>query len=89
MKKNKRPRGRPKKSPGEAKAILLQVRVNAAEKEGFADAARLSGQDLSVWVRERLRQAAARDMEAAGQPVPFLPGVTANAAANKTSRGYE
>ena len=54
------------------KQELLQVRVNDAEKEAFTDAAELSGIALSAWVRERLRQVAARELEAAAKPVPFL-----------------
>lgn len=54
------------------KEELLQVRVDGAEKEAFADAAALSGIALSAWVRERLRQTAARELEAAERPVAFL-----------------
>jgi antitoxin component of RelBE/YafQ-DinJ toxin-antitoxin module len=54
------------------KQELLQVRIDDAEKEAFANAASLSGIALSAWVRERLRQVAARELEAASQPVPFL-----------------
>jgi hypothetical protein len=48
------------------------VRVDDAEKEAFSDAAELSGLALSAWVRERLRQTAAREREAASRPIAFL-----------------
>ena len=48
------------------------MRVDEAEKEGFRAAAELSGLDMSAWIRERLRQAAWKELERAGQPVPFI-----------------
>jgi antitoxin component of RelBE/YafQ-DinJ toxin-antitoxin module len=54
------------------KAAILQVRVQEAEKQAFHAAAELAGLDLSAWVRERLRLLARRELEKAGQPVPFL-----------------
>jgi uncharacterized protein (DUF1778 family) len=65
-------RGRPPKAPGTAKAEYLQVRVHAAEKRSFHAAAELAGLDLSSWVRERLRMLARKELEKAGQTVPFL-----------------
>jgi predicted HicB family RNase H-like nuclease len=53
---------------------LLQVRVADAEKEAFGEAASLSGLALSAWVRERLRLAAAKELEAVGRSVAFLSG---------------
>jgi hypothetical protein len=57
---------------GMAKAQVIQIRVSAAEKQGFAAAADLAGIPLSSWVRERLRLAAIRDLEGAGQRIPFV-----------------
>ena len=37
-----------------------------------ADAAKMAGAPLSVWMRERLRIAAARELGEAGREVPFL-----------------
>jgi predicted HicB family RNase H-like nuclease len=54
------------------KQELLQVRVDSAEKEAFALAADIAGIAMSAWVRERLRQNAARELEAAAHPIPFL-----------------
>ena len=54
------------------KAELLQVRVDDAEKEAFAEAASLAGLALSAWVRERLRMTAARELEAASRPIAFF-----------------
>lgn len=66
-------RGRPPKSPDRAKGVLLQVRLEAAERQAFDDAASLSGLTLSAWLRERMRVVARRELEQAGQPVAFLP----------------
>jgi hypothetical protein len=46
--------------------------VSEAEKAGFQLAADIAGISLSSWVRERLRLAAIRDLESAGQKVPFI-----------------
>jgi hypothetical protein len=51
---------------------VLQLRVAEAEKQGFQAAANLAGIPLSSWVRERLRLAAIRDLESAGQQIPFI-----------------
>ena len=55
-----------------AKAQVLQIRLTDTEKQGFQDAADLAGIPLSSWVRERLRLAAIRDLESAGQKIPFI-----------------
>lgn len=57
---------------GKRRDGLLQVRVGDAEKRTFEAAADLSGLAVSAWVRERLRQVAARELRAAGRPVAFL-----------------
>ncbi len=49
----------------------MELRLDAAEKRAFWDAASLSGMALSVWVRERLRKAARKELEDAGRPVAF------------------
>ena len=54
------------------KPQVVQIRVSKEEKQGFAAAADLAGIPLSAWVRERLRLAAIRDLEAAGQRIPFV-----------------
>ena len=61
-----------KNGSGKRREELLQVRVTAMEKEAFDNAAELSGLALSAWVRERLRQNALRELEAAHRPVAFL-----------------
>jgi hypothetical protein len=48
------------------------LRMEKREKEGFAEAARPAGVPLAVWMRERLPQAAKKDLEEAGREVPFL-----------------
>lgn len=50
----------------------LIVRVERTEKEAFRQAASMAGIPLSVWVRERLRQVAIRELEAVGRPIPFF-----------------
>jgi predicted HicB family RNase H-like nuclease len=49
--------GRPKLAKGEAKAIVLQSRVQPSEKAAYQRAAKSEGVDLSTWVRETLNQA--------------------------------
>jgi hypothetical protein len=66
--------GRPKKPKGTAKEEYMELRLDASEKRAFWDAANLSGMALSVWVRERLRRAARKELEDAEQPVAFLIG---------------
>jgi hypothetical protein len=66
--------GRGKAATGsDGKSDYLEVRLGTAEKQAFKDAAELAGIALSAWVRERLRQSARKELDAAGQPVPFLP----------------
>ena len=54
MREKKRTVGRPKMAKGEAKAIVLQSRVQEAEKKAYERAAKSEGKDLSTWVRETL-----------------------------------
>ncbi len=54
------------------KRQVLQIRLSPPEKLGFQAAANLAGIPLSSWVRERLRMAAIRDLESAGQQIPFV-----------------
>jgi len=42
--------------PGETKAIVLQSRVQPAEKDAYTRAAKAEGKDLSTWVRDTLNQ---------------------------------
>lgn len=49
--------GRPRLAKGEAKAIVLQSRVQPSEKAAYQKAARSEGKDLSTWVRETLNRA--------------------------------
>jgi hypothetical protein len=68
----KKKQGAPKKSAGKAKGELLQLRVNAAEKQAFAAAAELDGKKMSEWIRDRLRRLSRQELEAADKQVPFL-----------------
>ena len=51
--------GRPKLARGEAKAIVLQSRVQPAEKAAYQRAAKAEGKDLSTWIRDTLNRCAA------------------------------
>lgn len=73
MAKQKRGPGAPTKPPEKAKAAVLQIRLNAAEKQAFERAAELDGKKTSEWMRDRLRRLARQELEEHGQPVPFLP----------------
>lgn len=63
--------GRPQKTNKHSEN--LKIRVESAEKQAFKDAADLAGIPLSVWVRERLRRVAVRELEAGARPIAFLP----------------
>jgi len=65
-------RGAPHKPPEKAKAELIQLRVNSAEKHAFNAAAELDGKKLSEWIRDRLRRLARDELKQAGQEVAFL-----------------
>lgn len=56
MREKKAKVGRPKMAKGEAKAIVLQSRVQPAEKAAYQRAARAEGKDLSTWIRDTLNQ---------------------------------
>ena len=49
--------GRPKFAKGEAKAIVLQSRVQPSEKAAYQKVAKAKGVDLSTWVRQTLNAA--------------------------------
>jgi hypothetical protein len=72
MKTEKKRRGRPRKSSEETKSESLLLRLAAREKRAFGDAARIAGIPLTVWIRERLRRAAVRELEEAAHPIAFL-----------------
>ena len=57
MRDKKKKVGRPPMPKGEAKAIVLQSRVQPAEKVAYQKAAKSEGKDLSTWIRETLNRA--------------------------------
>jgi len=59
-------------SSSESKTAMIKFRLESREKQSFEEAARLSGIDLSAWIRERLRKAARCELEDAGLPVAFV-----------------
>jgi predicted HicB family RNase H-like nuclease len=56
MREKRKRVGRPPLAKGEAKAIVLQSRVQPAEKAAYQKAAKAEGKDLSTWVRETLNR---------------------------------
>jgi uncharacterized protein (DUF1778 family) len=63
-------RGRP--TAKSKKDTTLDLRLSADEKMAFMEAAAIGGLSLSVWVRQNLRRAAARELEDAGRVAAFL-----------------
>jgi uncharacterized protein (DUF1778 family) len=61
-----------KKTLAKGKDEYLELRLDAAEKQAFKDAAALLGMSVSVWVRDRLRRVARKELEDAERPVAFL-----------------
>ena len=57
MREKKAKVGRPPLAKGEAKAIVLQSRIQPAEKAAYQRAAKSAGIDLSTWVRQTLNDA--------------------------------
>jgi predicted HicB family RNase H-like nuclease len=53
--------GRPPLAPGEAKGEYFQLRLTAAERIEYEQAAQRAGQSLSAWIRERLSKAVKRE----------------------------
>lgn len=53
------------------KTGTLRMRVTAAEKAAFEEAARLAGASFSTWARLALRRAAIREFQDAGRRVDF------------------
>lgn len=60
------------KTQTELRDVRLIVRLLGSEREAFQDAADLAGIPLSAWVRNRLRQAAIKELEAQALPIAFL-----------------
>jgi hypothetical protein len=58
MPEKRKKAGRPKLAKGEAKAIVLQSRVQPAEKAAYVRAAKAEGKDLSTWIRDSLNRCA-------------------------------
>ena len=56
------------------KSESLKLRIGPEEKQAFQEAAELAGVALSVWIRERLRKVARKELEAAGHKIAFLQG---------------
>ena len=57
MREKRKKVGRPPLAKGEAKAIVLQSRVQPAEKAAYQKAAKSAGVDLSAWIRQTLNEA--------------------------------
>jgi predicted HicB family RNase H-like nuclease len=59
MREKRKKAGRPPLAKGEAKAIVLQSRVQESEKKAYQRAAKAEGKDLSTWIRETLNRSIA------------------------------
>lgn len=57
------------------KSEQLIIRLEAEEKQAFKDSANIAGAPLSVWVRERLRRAAIKELDAVGHPISFFKNI--------------
>jgi len=68
----KQRRGRPPLGSDRTKSKSILLRLEPSEKQGFSDAATIAGIPLTVWMRERLRRAAIRELEEAGREIAFL-----------------
>ena len=75
MDTSKQRRGRPRKSSDLIKSESLLLRLEPREKSAFSDAAAIAGVPLTVWIRERLRWAATKELESNGMPIAFLSHV--------------
>jgi hypothetical protein len=64
--------GRPKKALNQVKGDYMELRLAPLEKLAFRQAAEIAGIPLAAWVRERLRRAATKELEAADRAIPFL-----------------
>ncbi len=71
MKTQPKRRGRPPKSSDQLQTETLDVRITDAEKQAFKSAAELVGMPVSMWVRQRLKRNAAKELQDAGQEIPF------------------
>jgi predicted HicB family RNase H-like nuclease len=58
MREKRKKVGRPPLAKGEAKAIVLQSRVQESDKAAYVKAAKSQGKDLSTWIRDTLNAAA-------------------------------
>jgi hypothetical protein len=50
----------------------ILIRVSELEKKGFERAAEIAGIGLSAWARQRLRTAAIKEHQDAGEKIIFL-----------------
>ena len=65
-------RGRPPIGSDRTKSQSILPRLLRSEKDGFSQAAEIAGVPLTVWIRERLRSAARRELLDSSRDVPFL-----------------
>jgi hypothetical protein len=57
-----------------SKSETMKLRLAPEEKKAFEQVSEMAGLSVSAWMRARLRQAAIREFEEAGRPIPFLRG---------------
>jgi hypothetical protein len=68
----KRGRGRPPKNSESVKSQRILLLLEPAEKTTFKEAADLAGAPLAVWIRERLRKSAMKELGEVGRKAAFL-----------------
>lgn len=54
------------------------IRLSELEKRGFERAAEISGIGFSAWARQRLRSAAIKELQEAGEKIIFLKPIKIN-----------
>jgi hypothetical protein len=68
----RRERGRPPKAVDSVKSKKVLLLLEPAEKSAFKEAADLAGAPLAVWIRERLRKSAMKELGEIGRTAAFL-----------------
>jgi hypothetical protein len=79
MKTHPKRRGRPPTGSQDLKSASLLLKMSDREKRGFQEAAALAGAPLTVWIRERLRRIAAKELGEAGKTPAFYSELTKSA----------
>jgi hypothetical protein len=60
------------------KDVQVLIRISELEKKGFQRASEISGISFSAWARQKLRTAAIKELQNAGEDIVFLTPITIN-----------